>query len=125
MNAKNQQDDLSNPSNWDFSSAEERTPVKQSRSIVSVAFAQEDFELVAGRAEQMHMKLSAFIREAAIEKALGRGNQGKPVWMQPSTPFQTMVTQTFPYSLTVTGNMVIEPLSEVVANSVTAISTSK
>jgi hypothetical protein len=54
---------------WDFENAERRPGVKPSRTIVSVAFAREDFERVAQAARHAQMKLSEFIRNAAVNEA--------------------------------------------------------
>jgi len=58
---------------WDFEQPEVREPVKASRVVVSVAFRRDDFVPVSECAERSGKKISEFIREAAIEKATGRG----------------------------------------------------
>ncbi|MBI2171753.1 MAG: hypothetical protein HYU30_07010 [Chloroflexi bacterium] len=65
--------ELEKPDNWDFTQPEAREPVKASRVVVSVAFRRDDFALVSTYAERSGKKTSEFIREAAVEKAGGRG----------------------------------------------------
>ena len=62
---------LQNPNNWDFENAEKRPGVKKPRAVVSVAFSREDFERVAEHAEHLGMKISEFIRNAALEQVEG------------------------------------------------------
>ena len=63
--------DLEKDENWDFDHAEARPAVKNRRTIVSVAFHQDDFQRVASYAAAAGMKVSEFIREAALEKTRG------------------------------------------------------
>ena len=46
-------------------------PVKPTRAIVSVAFSRSDFDELADHAERTGMKLSEFIREAALKQLHG------------------------------------------------------
>ncbi len=55
---------------WDLEHAEKRVPSRRARAIVSVAFPREDFEAVEIAAERLGKKLSEFIREAAVARAL-------------------------------------------------------
>lgn len=64
--------DLENPDNWDFARAERRPGTKQGRAVISVAFPREELEIIAEAAEQRATTVSAFIREAALEKAAPR-----------------------------------------------------
>lgn len=64
--------ELQDPDNWDWDSAQEMPPVKNPRASVRVAFDLRDFELVADGAEQAGLKLTEFIRTAALEKAAGQ-----------------------------------------------------
>ncbi|MGA2285522.1 MAG: hypothetical protein ABSG55_04555 [Dehalococcoidia bacterium] len=65
-------EDLKNPEKWDWDHAERRAGRKKARAIVSVAFNREDFDSVAHFAERAGMKLSEFIRSAAIGCAEGK-----------------------------------------------------
>ena len=65
--------ELEKAESWDFEQPEVREPVKASRVVVSVAFRRYDFVPVSECAERLGKKISEFIREAAIEKAKGRG----------------------------------------------------
>ncbi len=58
-----------NPENWDFENAERRPPAQRGRAIVSVAFNRDDFEAIGEAAEEFGMKLSEFIRHAALDRA--------------------------------------------------------
>ena len=73
-------EELKDPNEWDFESAEVHRPVKKPRAIVSVAFPREDFELVSERASQLGMKTSEFIRVAAIEKASVKAEVYEMAW---------------------------------------------
>ena len=55
--------ELENPETWDWETAEMRPPVKAGRTVVSVAFARGDFQLVAKFAVGLGMRTSVFIRE--------------------------------------------------------------
>lgn len=62
---------LKNPEQWGWESAKFVQPTKTPRAIVSVAFSRNEFQFVAEAAVQIQQPVSAFIREAAIEKAMG------------------------------------------------------
>ena len=63
-------EELQDPAAWDFEGAEELpTPERKARAVVSVAFPADVFDYVAQAAERAGMKISHFIREAALEKA--------------------------------------------------------
>jgi hypothetical protein len=53
---------------WDFDSATIHPPSKSARAIVPVAFGSGDFEQVAEYARKHGMKLSEFIRRAALDR---------------------------------------------------------
>lgn len=69
--------DLERPEQWDFERAARRRGVRAPRAVVSVAFRREDFELVAAAAERANMKLSEFIRAAALAAARSRSEPGR------------------------------------------------
>lgn len=55
---------------WDESKAQELAPLqRRSRAVVSVAFGAEDIDAVVEAARTTGMKLSQFIRAAALQKA--------------------------------------------------------
>ncbi len=63
-------EELQDESAWDFESAQQMAPAeRKARAVVSVAFPGEAFDYVSEAAEGAGMKISHFIREAAIEKA--------------------------------------------------------
>ena len=62
---------LEDPDEWDFEGAECHTPARSGRAVVSVDFSSEDFAAVTEAAHQHGLRMSQFIREAAIEKAAG------------------------------------------------------
>jgi hypothetical protein len=64
-------DDLEAAESWDFASADKVPAQKSSRAIVSVAFKREDFDRVAEQAEQLGIRTSEFIREAALDRLRG------------------------------------------------------
>jgi hypothetical protein len=63
--------ELEDPNNWDYEAAERRLPAKTRRAIVSVAFPPEDFQRVSKTAEAAGLRLSEFIREAAVKASAG------------------------------------------------------
>ena len=67
--------ELQDPDNWDWDSAEVMPPVPNAGAAVLVTFAGEDFDRVAREAKAAGMKLTGFIREAALEKADQRSLQ--------------------------------------------------
>jgi len=70
---KERDHELEKAETWDFEQPEVRKPVKASRVVVSVAFQRDDLARVSEYAERIGKRTSEFIREATIEKALGRG----------------------------------------------------
>ena len=62
-------EELESEEMWDFDKAERLAPVKDSRAVVSVGFRQSEFQTVAAEAERRGMKVSTFIKTAAIERA--------------------------------------------------------
>jgi hypothetical protein len=67
-----EREELQNPESWDWERGESRPGRKKPRAVVSVAFNRDDFETVAAFAERAGMKLSQFIRSAAIGCAEGK-----------------------------------------------------
>ncbi len=67
-----EREELRNPESWDWDRAESRPGRKKPRAVVSVAFNRDDFETVAAFAERAGMKLSQFIRSAAIGRVQGK-----------------------------------------------------
>lgn len=61
--------DLEDPETWNLKKAQVHPSVKGARAVVSVAFPRPAFEQVSKAAEIVGMRLSEFIREAALEKA--------------------------------------------------------
>jgi|SRR5581483_8801405 len=61
--------DLENEETWDFEGAERRSPVTNRRAIVSVAIPSEELSEISQAAVQAEMRVSEFIRSAAVEKA--------------------------------------------------------
>lgn len=68
--------ELQAPESWDDASAQLHEPRTQRRAVVSVAFPSEDLESVSEAARSNNMKLSEFIRTAALEKSR---HQGRPM----------------------------------------------
>lgn len=62
------EEELQNPENWDFENAERRPAVKRPRAVVSVAFSREDYDQLVAYAKRREMKVSEFIRAAALER---------------------------------------------------------
>jgi len=67
-----EREELQNQESRDWERAQARPGRKKPRAVVSVAFNREDFETVAAFAERAGMKLSQFIRSAAIGCAEGK-----------------------------------------------------
>jgi hypothetical protein len=53
---------------WAWDTAKMQEPVKNRRVVVSVSFSAEDFHRVASHATQIDVRISTFIRQAALEK---------------------------------------------------------
>ena len=71
------EEELQNEDMWDFEGAEARPPVRGRRAIVSVSFTPEDFRRVSEAARDAGMRLSEYIRIAALN---GIGiNTSRPV----------------------------------------------
>lgn len=60
--------ELKNEETWDFDQATVHPPSKTARAVVPVAFGPGDFERVAAYARERGMKLSDFIRQAALDQ---------------------------------------------------------
>ena len=60
--------ELKNPESWMFSEAEARTPTRPPRAVVSVAFSREDIAKLERHAKAQGLKLSQFIRDAALAR---------------------------------------------------------
>ena len=67
-----EREQLQNQESRDWDRAESRPGRKKPRAVVSVAFNRDDLETVAAFAERAGMKLSEFIRSAAIGCAEGK-----------------------------------------------------
>ena len=74
-------EDLERPENWDYKHAERRPGVRKTRTVLSVAFPRDDFELISQYAQGLGMKVSEFVRKAALEKASARANVAMLEWM--------------------------------------------
>src|SRR3989304_1492999 len=61
--------DSEDTADWDLVSVVRRPAMRGRRTIVSVAFPSNEFQLVAAYAESQGMKVSEFIREAALQAA--------------------------------------------------------
>ena len=69
-------EELRDESTWDFENAEQLPPpARKARAIVSVAFPGADFDYVSEAARNARMKISYFIRAAALAQA----ERGKPI----------------------------------------------
>jgi hypothetical protein len=62
-------DELEGAEMWDFESAKGKKPIAGRRTVVSVAFHADEFAVVSRAAQNSQMRLSEFIRFAALEKA--------------------------------------------------------
>lgn len=72
--------ELESDETWDHDRGELRPPVKNRRTVVSVAFPRHDLERVGRAAEQEDMKLSEFIRRAAVSQATTRAVVTSIIW---------------------------------------------
>ena len=77
--------ELEDPATWG-EGGDVHPAVKSPRAVVSVAFPRDEFGRVAEAARAQGMTLSAFIREAALERAKrGSGRSGPAVAMVSAT----------------------------------------
>jgi hypothetical protein len=61
--------ELEDPTTWDYEGAERRPGVDAPRATIAVTFGSDDLELVERCAERLGMRMSEFIRQAAVERA--------------------------------------------------------
>lgn len=61
--------ELRNMENWDIENAERVRGRRGRRTIVSVAFSKDDFQRVAEHSASAGMRVSEFIRNAALQQA--------------------------------------------------------
>ena len=69
MAGNDELEELEHSDAWDFDRAERRPAVKNARAVLSVAFPRPDYDRVTRCVDQLHMRTSEFVREAALEKA--------------------------------------------------------
>ena len=63
-------EELMAPETWDWDSVVKVEPLqKRARSVVSVAFSAEQFDIVDAKAERLSKKLSTWLREVALRAA--------------------------------------------------------
>ena len=62
----NRLEELQDPETWDAGSVSRRPGRRQGRSVVSVAFAKDQFQRIAERAELEGRPVSAFIRDCTL-----------------------------------------------------------
>jgi uncharacterized protein (DUF1778 family) len=78
-------EDLEKQDNWDLEKAQLRQPVRAPRVVVSVAFADHEFDLVEAAAEESGLRVSTFIREAAVRRAEASRDRGVVFFNQEAT----------------------------------------
>jgi hypothetical protein len=61
--------ELEDPATWDWESAERRQSSANARSAVQVTFSQPEFEELAAYTELYGLRLTDFIRRAALDAA--------------------------------------------------------
>jgi predicted DNA binding CopG/RHH family protein len=66
------EEDLQDPSQWDFENAQELPAERRARAVVSVALSRSDLMVISQAARDSGMKLSQYIREAALQAAMPR-----------------------------------------------------
>ncbi len=71
---------LKSSEEWDYERTDRILPRKKARAVVSVAFSREDLELVGEHAERLGQKISAYIRQAAVEKASAHAQVNSVRW---------------------------------------------
>ena len=89
-------EELQNPEQWDFENADLRTPVKEARAVVSVAFARTDLDLVVTAARKAGMKVSEYIRTATLRYMAG-SDRKVGAWMSGSlgvVPYTSLTSST-------------------------------
>ena len=79
--ADKEQEKLKDPKTWDWERAETRPGRKKPRAVVSVAFNRDDFETVSLFAERARMRVSEFIRSAALGCAEGKNRNSRAGFM--------------------------------------------
>src|SRR3990172_624134 len=90
--ARLEDEELEKPETWDYGQPIRRRGKKGLRAIVSVAFDREDFGRVSECARRHGMKISEFIREAALVRVRSSGPE-----MALSSPSWTSVQYVHPF----------------------------
>jgi hypothetical protein len=100
--------DLHDKDQWDFDNAQQLPPERRPRAIVSVAFSAADFAVVSMAAEAAGMRVSTFIRDAAITKAR---RSEKIVRWESLQAVQTNIR--FPYNVGIEGRGAVSSATRV------------
>lgn len=93
---------LQSADSWDFDRAGKSGAPKSARAIVSVAFPREDFDRVAECAEGLRMRISEFIREAAVDRAESHRRLAELSSFSSSTSRAVFSDKVFPTTRTAT-----------------------
>ena len=90
------EEELEREDTWDLEAAKVHKPRSSRRTVVSVGMSSDEFRLIARSAERASMKVSEFIRDAAVEKA----RIGHVYLLQPSS------------TLSLSHSVVVEPFED-------------
>jgi hypothetical protein len=89
-------DELEDPENWDFDTAQIQPPVENPQAVVSVTFTRSEIGRVATAARSRGMSLTEFVKDASLHAASSSVEvdsdthaAGNSVTINGSEPFQS------------------------------------
>lgn len=97
MRIRPNEEELQDPANWEGAEDVEPAP-RKARAVVSVGFAAEDLARIAEVAELLNMKLSEFIRTAALEKVKGSVATAPAISLSQTSALALLLDQLAPTS---------------------------
>ncbi|MCH7812208.1 MAG: ribbon-helix-helix protein, CopG family [Chloroflexi bacterium] len=97
MRTRPNEEELQDPANWEGAEDVEPTP-RKARAVVSVSIGAEDLARIAEVAERLNMKLSEFIRTAALEKVEGSVAAAPTVSLSQTSALALLLDQLAPIS---------------------------
>ena len=98
--------ELEDMRNWDLDNPIKSGPVKNRRTVVSVSFPSNAFQVVVEAAHEAGLNTSQFIREAAVAKASPAYAEAVVTWAGGTAPVVTLLRP----SSTTLAQTTIEPL---------------
>ncbi len=90
-------EELQNPDSWDYAGAVKAPGRREGRrTVLSVAFSADSFQLVAQQAEQLDKRVSEFVRDAAVAAASPPPAETERMTISSSNSFVLTKSDQFP-----------------------------